>query len=75
MNIFHDYVCKVTGLPCSGCSFYCEHRTVVKSATVEPTNADKIRAMTDEELTAWLEDRFPLPINGLWLDWLKQEVE
>lgn len=39
------------------------------------TNADKIRSMTDEALAEWLEDRFPLPINGLWLDWLKQEVE
>ena len=39
------------------------------------TNGDKIRAMTDEELAAWLEDRTMLPINGLWLDWLKQEAE
>lgn len=39
------------------------------------TNADKIRAMTDEELAEWLEDRTMLPINGLWLDWLKQEAE
>lgn len=37
------------------------------------SNADRIRAMTDEELAAWLEDRTMLPINGLWLDWLKQE--
>jgi len=39
------------------------------------TNADKIRAMTDEELAEWLEDRLPLPSNGLWLDWLRQEVK
>ena len=39
------------------------------------TNADRIRSMTDEELAEWLEDRFQLPINGLWLDWLKQETE
>lgn len=38
------------------------------------TNADRIRAMSDEELAAWLEDRLPLPSNGLWLDWLKQEA-
>ena len=38
------------------------------------TNADRIRAMSDEELAAWLEDRTMLPINGLWLDWLKQEA-
>ncbi len=39
------------------------------------TNADRIRSMTDEELAEWLEGRFPLPINGLWLDWLRQEGE
>lgn len=38
------------------------------------TNADRVRAMTDEELAAWLEDRTMLPINGLWLNWLKQEA-
>ncbi len=43
--------------------------------TVEPTNADRIRSMSDEELAEWLEDRTMLPINGLWLDWLKQEVK
>lgn len=46
-----------------------------RSRTVEPTNADRIRSMTDEELAEWLEDRFQLPINGLWLDWLKQEAK
>lgn len=25
-ELFNDCVCKTTGLPCSGCSFYCEHR-------------------------------------------------
>ena len=39
------------------------------------TNADRIRSMSDEELAAWLDDRIMLPINGLWLDWLKQEAE
>ena len=39
------------------------------------TNGDKIRSMTDEELAAWLEDRLQLPSNGLWLDWLKQEIK
>ena len=23
---FDKYVCKVTGLPCCGCSLFCEHR-------------------------------------------------
>ena len=39
------------------------------------TNADRIRSMSDEELAEWLEDRTMLPINGLWLDWLKQEAK
>lgn len=48
------------------------------------TNADKIRAMTDEELAEWLhEHNFNCPpvdcrdedCAGCWLDWLEQEVE
>ena len=46
------------------------------------TNADRIRAMTDEELAEWLEEQSenaynserPLTALG-WLDWLKQEVK
>ena len=25
-SVFDDYVCGVTGLPCCGCSLFCEHR-------------------------------------------------
>lgn len=52
------------------------------------TNADRIRAMTDEELAEWLSDMHDTvtcPNNGAidcnpsckrcWLDWLKQEGE
>lgn len=50
------------------------------------TNADRIRAMTDEELTEYIRVFFPEvcpPGNcpgedycyNCWLDWLKQEVE
>ena len=39
------------------------------------TNYDRIISKTPEELAEWLEDRLPLPSNGLWLDWLKQEVK
>ena len=48
------------------------------------TNADRIRAMSDEELAKWCNDyNFNCPPveckeNGCekcWLDWLKQEVE
>ena len=49
------------------------------------TNADRLRGMNDEDLAAWLataiarhydqEAAIPEFDNGLWLDWLKQEVE
>ena len=46
------------------------------------TNADKIRAMTDEELAKWIVKRtegWGMPECDLyvqsWLDWLKQEVK
>ena len=52
------------------------------------TNADRIRAMTDEELAVWLSDMHDsvtCPNNGAidcnpsckrcWLNWLKQEVD
>lgn len=35
------------------------------------TQADRIRAMSDEELAAWLDEL----VEHNWLDWLKQEVE
>jgi hypothetical protein len=53
----------------------------------KPTNADKIRAMTDDDLAkylAWLEDPQACYVWELygdtdriteWLDWLKEEVE
>ena len=44
------------------------------------TNADRIRAMTDEELAHFLEMKagrfvsfYPTPAKN-WLDWLRQEV-
>ena len=51
------------------------------------TNADRIRAMSDEKLAKWLshpvkyKDMFPdlelyiAPSSKEWLDWLKQEAE
>ena len=52
------------------------------------TNADRIRAMTDEELAEWIEQlespKCPCDdwfyrcekwnCNGCWLNWLKQEA-
>lgn len=42
------------------------------------TNADRIRAMTDEELAGWLakhNERSAVCPNFGWLDWLRKEVE
>lgn len=45
------------------------------------TNADRIRAMTDEELAEFMNDvaqRGGIPIGGSvikWFIWLKQEAE
>ena len=45
------------------------------------TNADRIRAMSDEELAEWIEEISPHTEwtfylqGGTWLDWLKQEAE
>ena len=36
------------------------------------TNADRIRAMSDEELADWLE---PRTCQYGWLDWLRKETE
>lgn len=57
-----------------------------KNRTVEPTNADRIRAMTDEELAEWIykvqdEDalrkgNFLPPLSkSWWLDWMRKEVK
>ena len=47
-----------------------------------PTNADRIRAMSDEELAEWIVhktegngfDGYEEVVNA-WLDWLKEEVD
>ena len=41
------------------------------------TNADRIRAMSDEELAGWLFQAWHNSWYTLqeWLDWLKQEAE
>ena len=49
-----------------------------RSRTVEPTNADRIRAMTDEELAEFLgenDSNFPIGDHKKeWLDWLRREA-
>ena len=50
---------------------------VVNAKQPKQTNADRIRAMTDEELAdylRWHNDLYSR--NGMdWLDWLKQEAD
>ena len=62
---------------------------LLQSGDVTPvTNADRIRAMTDDELAEWLSDMHDAvtcPNGGAidcnpsckrcWLNWLKQEVD
>lgn len=73
----------------------CQYRQLHQPNTVvgyvsplKKTNADRIRAMTDEELAEWIEQlespKCPCDdwyynckkphCNGCWLDWLKAEV-
>lgn len=52
-----------------------------KNRTVQPTNADRIRAMSDEELAEWIHKRdchtnyYGYNPKDAVFDWLKQEVE
>ena len=39
------------------------------------TNYARIHHMNIEELAEWLEEITMLPTGGLWLDWLRQEVD
>lgn len=46
--------------------------SVTTSASTLITNADRIRAMSDEELAKWLSQEYR---SDDWLEWLKEEVE
>ena len=56
---------------------------LAKSKPKPVTNADRIRAMTDEEFATWLSRHLVVMTEyeehpkrtKRWLDWLKQEVE
>lgn len=66
----------VTGNPTSPCSECFDND---KWQTMKPTNADRIRSMTDEELAEWIRDQIIDRNIGIpsetWLDWLKEEVK
>lgn len=55
-----DYPCAV----CDCVTYYEEARP--------QTNADRIRAMSDEELAEWLDEHC---YQYGWANWLKQEVD
>ena len=49
---------------------------VIVNDKLKRTNADLIRAMSDEELADWLAKNDPeCDPPEWWLDWLKQEAE
>ena len=74
---------------CYNCGYYFTFGELDLYEEKKPvTNADRIRAMSDEELAEWLSDMHDAvtcPNNGAidcnpsckrcWLDWLKQEVK
>ena len=75
-------------LKCINCNSYFNFDELYKRYVGEAlkpkplTNADRIRAMTDEELAKKMSglESFALTCGGAWppekwLDWLKQEVE
>lgn len=75
-------VCHVDGTHQAHCMI-CDAYYNVEIATM--TNAGRIRAMTDEELAAWIYqvqdgdalrkgNFMPQLSKSWWLDWLKQEV-
>lgn len=50
--------------------------------SAKPTNADRIRAMSDEELAAWIAEHPVVAAydnnnqqHKRWLEWLKQEAK
>lgn len=71
---------------CGGNPVKCDFYEEVREAYIHRSNADHIRAMTDEELSEWLTEYGvceELPMfcedkkgncHVCWLDWLKQEA-
>ena len=81
----YKYIAK-----CYNCGFYFEKGTFLKEVSEKKTNADRIRAMTDEELADLLscsmcslcvlhyyckENRNNRNCDDVILEWLKQEAE
>lgn len=52
---------------CDGCKHY--------HSKYNPTNADLIRKMNDEELARWINNEFSkYNLYNEWLEWLRKEV-
>lgn len=64
----HGGYCTCTRDKCSD-----DCRTYRRYKPKPITNADRIRAMTDEELAEWIISTTEDDTVG-WLDWLKQEA-
>lgn len=71
-------------MDCIGCRYYhnlADNHCFVcdGSGYTRPSNADRIRSMSDEELAEFLGDNdsnFPIGDHRkMWLDWLRQEAE
>mgnify|MGYP003432603567 CR=1 FL=1 len=63
---------------CSACMSGDDHFRPAKPEKKQMTNADKIRAMSDEELAAWMSEcnaYREYAIASQWLPWLKQSAE
>ena len=71
-RICHNTVCRNHGREITlGEEFKCNYIPV-------PTNADRIRAMTDEELAEWMAECNAYGERAeasQWLPWLKQPAE
>lgn len=72
------------------CCLDYDGRNCRRNRTVEPTNADRLRAMSDEELAEFFEDTTfcdscsifknecgteKYSCKQRWLDWLRQEAQ
>ena len=68
INLVNDWCEKVIDSPDPDMQRDCQH-------FCEKTNADRIRAMSDEELADVLREFATKPMQGSFLEWLKQPAE
>ena len=67
-NLVNDWCEKVIDSPDPDMQRDCQH-------FCEKTNAQKIRAMSDEELADVLREFATKPMQGSFLEWLQQPAE